>query len=189
MDSENTYKIVIVGSGGVGKSAITVRFIQGKFVKKYDPTIEDFYRKQVEVDGQATMLDILDTAGQEEFSALRDAYMRNGHGFILVYAITSSTSFDDCRTLHEQILRVKEKDAVPLILVGNKCDLEDDREVKNEAGKSLSEEFNCKFLESSAKDNVNIKEIFITLVKAIKEDEAANPPPKPTTRRRFCTLF
>lgn len=61
--SESTYKIVVVGSGGVGKSCITVRFVQGKFIKKYDPTIEDFYRKQIDVDGEAVMLDILDTAG------------------------------------------------------------------------------------------------------------------------------
>ena len=94
--AESTYKIVVVGSGGVGKSCIVVRFVQGKFIKKYDPTIEDFYRKQIDVDGEAIMLDILDTAGQEEFSALRDSYMRTGDGFVLVYAVNSSTSIYDC---------------------------------------------------------------------------------------------
>merc|ERR1711924_105017 len=77
------YRIVVVGAGGVGKSALTVRFIQGNFVEKYDPTIEDSYRKQVAVDGVAVLLDIMDTAGQEEYSALRDQYMKTGQGFIL----------------------------------------------------------------------------------------------------------
>jgi hypothetical protein len=72
------YRIVVVGAGGVGKSALTVRFIQGNFVEKYDPTIEDSYRKQVAVDGVACLLDIMDTAGQEEYSALRDQYMKTG---------------------------------------------------------------------------------------------------------------
>ncbi|KAF5285164.1 hypothetical protein FQA39_LY16752 [Lamprigera yunnana] len=74
------YKIVVLGSGGVGKSALTVQFVQGIFVEKYDPTIEDSYRKQVEVDGQQCMLEILDTAGTEQFTAMRDLYMKNGQG-------------------------------------------------------------------------------------------------------------
>ncbi|KAH3760661.1 Ras family protein [Pelomyxa schiedti] len=81
--NENVYKLVVLGSGGVGKSAITVQFVQGIFVEKYDPTIEDSYRKQIEVDGQACMLEILDTAGTEQFTAMRDLYMKNGHGFVL----------------------------------------------------------------------------------------------------------
>nr|CAI5832722.1 unnamed protein product [Callosobruchus analis] len=101
------YKIVVLGSGGVGKSALTVQFVQGIFVEKYDPTIEDSYRKQVEVDGQQCMLEILDTAGTEQFTAMRDLYMKNGQGFILVYSITAQSTFNDLQDLREQILRVK----------------------------------------------------------------------------------
>uniref|UniRef100_A0A8D2KI69 Small monomeric GTPase n=1 Tax=Urocitellus parryii TaxID=9999 RepID=A0A8D2KI69_UROPR len=82
------YKLVVLGSGGVGKSALTVQFVQGIFVEKYDPTVEDSYRKQVEVDAQQCMLEILDTAGTEQFTAMRDLYMKNGQGFALVYSIT-----------------------------------------------------------------------------------------------------
>ena len=89
------YKIVVLGSGGVGKSALTVQFVQGIFVEKYDPTIEDSYRKQVEVDGQQCMLEILDTAGTEQFTAMRDLYMKNGQGFVLVYSITAQSTFND----------------------------------------------------------------------------------------------
>ncbi|KAI9145010.1 RAP1A, member of ras oncogene family [Paraphysoderma sedebokerense] len=106
------YKLVVLGSGGVGKSALTVQFVQSIFVEKYDPTIEDSYRKQVEVDGQQCMLEILDTAGTEQFTAMRDLYMKNGQGFILVYSITSQATFNDLSELREQILRVKDTDKV-----------------------------------------------------------------------------
>ena len=176
--AESTYKIVVVGSGGVGKSCIVVRFVQGKFIKKYDPTIEDFYRKQIDVDGEAIMLDILDTAGQEEFSALRDSYMRTGDGFVLVYAVNSSTSFDDCNKLRSQILRIKEKDNVPMILVGNKCDIEE-RDVTTQEGQELAKQFSCAFIESSAKENINIPEIFVNIVKKVKETQEASGTGKP----------
>lgn len=117
------YKIVVLGSGGVGKSALTVQFVQGIFVEKYDPTIEDCYRKQVDINGQQCMLEILDTAGTEQFTAMRDLYMKNGQGFVLAYSIVSQATFNDLMELRDQILRVKDSLDVPMVLVGNKCDL------------------------------------------------------------------
>jgi len=131
------FKIVVLGSGGVGKSALTVQFVQGIFVEKYDPTIEDSYRKQVEVDGQQCMLEILDTAGTEQFTAMRDLYMKNGQGFVLVYSIIAQSTFNDLPDLREQILRVKDCDDVPMVLVGNKCDLSDQRVISTEQGEGL----------------------------------------------------
>jgi GTPase KRas protein len=75
------------------------------------------------------MQDILDTAGQEEYSAMRDQYMRTGQGFVMVYSITSRSSFDEINAFREQILRVKDKDTVPMVLAGNKCDLATERQV------------------------------------------------------------
>ncbi|KAL8179117.1 UNVERIFIED_CONTAM: Ras- protein Rap-1A [Gekko kuhli] len=153
------YKLVVLGSGGVGKSALTVQFVQGIFVEKYDPTIEDSYRKQVEVDCQQCMLEILDTAGTEQFTAMRDLYMKNGQGFALVYSITAQSTFNDLQDLREQILRVKDTEDVPMILVGNKCDLEDERVVGKEQGQNLARQWcNCAFLESSAKSKINVNE-------------------------------
>ncbi|KAJ8260419.1 hypothetical protein GJAV_G00181880 [Gymnothorax javanicus] len=158
------YKLVVLGSGGVGKSALTVQFVQGIFVEKYDPTIEDSYRKQVEVDGQQSMLEILDTAGTEQFTAMRDLYMKNGQGFALVYSITAQSTFNDLQDLREQILRVKDTEDVPMILVGNKCDLEDERVVGKEQGQNLARQWNhCAFLESSAKSKINVLDIFYDL--------------------------
>ncbi|XP_014383730.1 PREDICTED: histone-lysine N-methyltransferase SMYD3 [Myotis brandtii] len=88
------YKLVVVGAGGVGKSALTIQLIQNHFVDEYDPTIEDSYRKQVVIDGETCLLDILDTAGQEEYSAMRDQYMRTGEGFLCVFAINNTKSFE-----------------------------------------------------------------------------------------------
>uniref|UniRef100_A0A3B3H712 Ras-related protein Rap-1b n=1 Tax=Oryzias latipes TaxID=8090 RepID=A0A3B3H712_ORYLA len=154
------YKLVVLGSGGVGKSALTVQFVQGIFVEKYDPTIEDSYRKQVEIDGQQCMLEILDTAGTEQFTAMRDLYMKNGQGFALVYSITAQSTFNDLQDLREQILRVKDTEDVPMILVGNKCDLEVERVVAKESGIGLARQWNsCAFLETSAKSKINVNEV------------------------------
>ncbi|KFD49381.1 hypothetical protein M514_09744 [Trichuris suis] len=166
--SMREYKIVVLGSGGVGKSALTVQFVQGIFVEKYDPTIEDSYRKQVEVDGQQCMLEILDTAGTEQFTAMRDLYMKNGQGFVLVYSITAQSTFNDLIDLRDQILRVKDTDEVPMILVGNKCDLEDERVVGKDQGQNLARQFNCAFLETSAKAKVNVNEVpTLVMVKSL----------------------
>ncbi|XP_016108668.1 ras-related protein Rap-2b-like, partial [Sinocyclocheilus grahami] len=83
------YKVVVLGSGGVGKSALTVQFVTGSFIEKYDPTIEDFYRKEIEVDSSPSVLEILDTAGTEQFASMRDLYIKNGQGFILVYSLVN----------------------------------------------------------------------------------------------------
>jgi len=180
------YKIVVLGSGGVGKSALTVQFVQGIFVEKYDPTIEDSYRKQVEVDGQQCMLEILDTAGTEQFTAMRDLYMKNGQGFVLVYSITAQSTFNDLQDLREQILRVKDTDDVPMVLVGNKCDLEDERVVGKDQGVNLARQFNCAFMETSAKAKINVHDIFYDLVRQINKK---SPEKKMKQKRNRCAYF
>lgn len=181
------YKIVVLGSGGVGKSALTVQFVQGIFVEKYDPTIEDSYRKQVEVDGQQCMLEILDTAGTEQFTAMRDLYMKNGQGFVLVYSITAQSTFNDLQDLREQILRVKDTDDVPMVLVGNKCDLEEERVVQKDHGIGLSRQFNCAFMETSAKAKINVNDIFYDLVRQVNKK---SPEKKPKQKKKsICMLL
>merc|ERR1712146_144077 len=182
------YKIVVLGSGGVGKSALTVQFVQGIFVEKYDPTIEDSYRKQVEVDNQQCMLEILDTAGTEQFTAMRDLYMKNGQGFVLVYSIIAQSTFNDLPDLREQILRVKDCDDVPMVLVGNKCDLQDQRVITVESGKELAQKFGgCTFLEASAKTKVNVDKIFFELIRQInKLDDKSD---RSSTKKKGCLLL
>ncbi|KAK3939822.1 ras small monomeric GTPase [Diplogelasinospora grovesii] len=162
------YKLVVVGGGGVGKSCLTIQLIQAHFVDEYDPTIEDSYRKQCVIDNEVALLDVLDTAGQEEYSAMREQYMRTGEGFLLVYSITSKASFDEITTFKEQILRVKDKDHFPMVVVGNKCDLESDREVSKQQGQDLATSFGCKFVETSAKSRTNVETAFYDVVRAIR---------------------
>lgn len=92
----------------------------------------DSYRKQCVIDDEVALLDVLDTAGQEEYSAMREQYMRTGEGFVLVYSINSRQSFEEIMVFQQQILRVKDKDYFPIIVVGNKCDLEHERQVSTE---------------------------------------------------------
>ncbi|KAI5953769.1 RAS1 [Candida theae] len=165
------YKLVVVGGGGVGKSALTIQLIQSHFVDEYDPTIEDSYRKQCTIDGEQVLLDILDTAGQEEYSAMREQYMRTGEGFLLVYSINSRNSLEELQTFYEQILRVKDRDQVPVLVVGNKCDLEMERQVSYEEGQALANSFNCPFVETSAKLRINVEEAFFDLVKYVRASE------------------
>jgi len=179
------YKLVVLGSGGVGKSALTVQFVQGIFVEKYDPTIEDSYRKQIEIDGGQCMLEILDTAGTEQFTAMRDLYMKNGQGFVLVYSIIAQSTFNDLPDLREQILRVKDKDDVPMVLVGNKCDLNDQRVISTEQGNDLAKKFGCAFLEASAKTRVNVEQIFHDLIRQINK---LSPPPKAQGKKKGSCL-
>jgi len=170
------YKLVILGGGGVGKSAITIQFVQNHFLIEYDPTIEDSYRKQVTIDEEPAMLDILDTAGQEEFSAMRDQYMRTGRGFLLVYSVISRESFNEIEKFREQIYRVTDKDfseRIPLVLVGNKCDLELERQVTTQEGADLAKSWNIPFLETSARTRSNVDEVWFELVREIRKIYAA----------------
>jgi len=170
------FKIVVLGSGGVGKSALTVQFVQGIFVEKYDPTIEDSYRKQVEYENNHYLLEILDTAGTEQFTAMRDLYMKNGQGFVLVYSIIAQSTFNDLPDLREQILRVKDTDMVPMVLVGNKCDLEEQRVISQGQGQDLARQFgNATFIESSAKTKVNVQNIFFNLIKQMDATKPVGP--------------
>ncbi|CAB11218.1 GTPase Ras1 [Schizosaccharomyces pombe] len=162
------YKLVVVGDGGVGKSALTIQLIQSHFVDEYDPTIEDSYRKKCEIDGEGALLDVLDTAGQEEYSAMREQYMRTGEGFLLVYNITSRSSFDEISTFYQQILRVKDKDTFPVVLVANKCDLEAERVVSRAEGEQLAKSMHCLYVETSAKLRLNVEEAFYSLVRTIR---------------------
>jgi GTPase KRas protein len=117
-------------------------------------------------------------------AAVRDQYMRTGDGFLCVYSITLQASFDEAANLHDHILRVKDSDEVPFVLVGNKCDLEQDREIPYEKGQKLAQDLKCPFLEASAKTRHNVVEAFETLVREIKKfrnkTQTENPQPGST---------
>mmetsp|Transcript_18897 Transcript_18897/g.48058 ORF Transcript_18897/g.48058 Transcript_18897/m.48058 type:complete len:192 (-) Transcript_18897:61-636(-) len=176
------YKICVLGDGGVGKTALTIQLCSNHFVEEYDPTIEDSYRKQVVIDEESCLLEILDTAGQEEFTALRDQWIRDCEGFVIIYSIISRSSFEQVSTFKEQVMRVKDADRLPIMLVGNKCDLEEKREVSTQEGVDLAKAFGAQFKEASAKTRVNVEEAFYDLVRMIRQfdptrrDDSARKP-------------
>jgi len=183
------YRVVCIGEGGVGKSCLTIQFISERFVEEYDPTLEDSYRKQLTVDDEEYLLDIFDTAGQEDFSAVRDQYMRTGDGFLGVYSITTRHSLQRVRELYDHVRRVKDLEDIAFVLLGNKCDLEEDREVSKEEGEGVAKELNVKFLETSAKTRHNVEESFQTIVKEINSWKEHHQPPPDKRKNKICLLL
>ncbi|KDO19758.1 hypothetical protein SPRG_15092 [Saprolegnia parasitica CBS 223.65] len=182
------YKLVVLGSGGVGKSALVIRLVTDNFLEDYDPTIEDSYRKQVVIDQKQALLDILDTAGQEEYTTMQDQWMREGKGFLLVYSITSRTTFDEIKTFKDKILRAKDTNRVSMVLVGNKCDLERNRDVSFAEGQALAREWGW----SLHGDN---EDCFFQVVREIRTMDApkkapTTKKPSPTKEKKsFCTIL
>ncbi|KAI1232591.1 hypothetical protein IHE44_0006419 [Lamprotornis superbus] len=131
--------------------------VMSYFVTDYDPTIEDSYTKQ-----------FLDTAGQEEFGAMREQYMRTGEGFLLVFSVTDRGSFEEIYKFQRQILRVKDRDEFPMILVGNKADLDHQRQVTQEEGQQLARQLKVVYMEASAKIRLNVDQAFHELVRVIR---------------------
>eukprot|EP01090_Pellita_catalonica_P018573 TRINITY_DN6046_c0_g1_i1.p1 TRINITY_DN6046_c0_g1~~TRINITY_DN6046_c0_g1_i1.p1 ORF type:complete len:224 (+),score=21.31 TRINITY_DN6046_c0_g1_i1:76-672(+) len=194
------YKIVVLGDGGVGKSALTVQLMQSHFITDYDPTIEDAYRKQVVIDEIACLLDVLDTAGQDEYSAMRDQYMRTGEGFLLVFSLTDRNSFDSLPAFRDHILRVKDTDSVPMVICGNKADLLDQRTVTESESIDLARSFNTPYTSASAKTRAGVEDSFYGLVREIrKARNSANTLPHKVSHRpklphrllkkKECSLF
>jgi len=177
--AQTEYKITVLGSGGVGKSALTIRLITGTYEANYDPTIEDSYRKQVNIDGKPALLDILDTAGQEEYAALQDQWIREGDGFLIVYAINSEESWDEAEMIRSKIVRILDADPddpdIPIVLVGNKCDLENERKVQQTELDKRKQEWKCAGFESSAKEKTNIDESFYQVVREIRKRKEPQP--------------
>lgn len=151
----------------------------------YDSTIEDSYRTLVNIDGQDCMLELLDTAGQEYYTALRDYWIRDGEGFLLVYSTTKRSSFTHIQRYHNSIARIKEQiypctggfssnapfylaPLYPIMLVGNNIDEEAEREVSTQEGCLLAKELGCNFVEASAKNSINVEKALHDVVRAIR---------------------
>jgi len=204
MSSQNTtmsQKIAIMGDGGSGKTATTIQYVASHFVEYYDPTIEDSYRKQIVIEGcspspskkgkkgkaasdekssLSVLIEILDTAGQEEFSPLRDQWIRESEAFVLIYSITSRASLEYLEQVLQQIMRTKEcspdfyDHPVPIVLAGNKCDLEDQREVSTEEAQQWARDHGVEMaVEISAKTRHNLTETFESLVRTVANKRGA----------------
>jgi GTPase KRas protein len=159
----------MLGSSKVGKTALGVKFVQRTFVLEYDPTIEDTLRKTIEIDGTNITFDIFDTSGAEEYKAIQDQYIRAGDGFLLVYSVTDKESFEKCEETYQRILRIKDVDSVPVVLVGNNIDSAG-RVVSVAEGEELAKQNGWGFFETSAKDNINVDNAFIAISRRVSNN-------------------
>ncbi|XP_065160742.1 ras-related protein Rap-2a-like isoform X1 [Atheta coriaria] len=159
------HKIVVMGSAKVGKSSLITQFLYGTFSPKYKRTVEEMHHSDFNVSGVHLMLDILDTSGAYEFPAMRALSISSADAFILVYDVTNAETFDEVRTLRDQIHEIKGGTAVPIVIVGNKVDMVGNREVDTSTTETTATlEWENGFVEASAKDNINVSKVFKELL-------------------------
>lgn len=180
-NKKRRYRVVVMGAAKVGKTAIINQFLYDSFTPKYTRTVEEMHHGEYEVSGMSLTLDILDTSGSFEFPAMRELSINTADAFILVYAINDAESFEEVRNLREVILNTKQK-SVPIVVVGNKNDLEEQRAVPLETAETIVLlNWENGFLEASAKENLNVLHVFKELLNQAKIRYALSPAVK---RRR-----
>lgn len=163
------FKLLIIGNSSVGKTSFLFRYADDSFTSAFVSTVGiDFKVKTVFRNDKRVKLQIWDTAGQERYRTITTAYYRGAMGFILMYDITNEDSFNSVQDWSTQI-KTYSWDNAQVTLVGNKCDMEDDRVISTERGKQLAEQLGFDFFETSAKDNINVKQVFERLVDLICE--------------------
>lgn len=179
-DYDYLFKILLIGNSGVGKSSLLLRFADDTFTDNFMPTIGvDFKIRTLEVDGRTIKLQIWDTAGQERFKTITSSYYKGAHGIIVVYDITDKESFKNIDNWMNEVEK-HASDNVSRILVGNKCDMDESRQVSTDEGKELADQYNIRFMETSAKESANVEEAFTLMTKEIKSRVVHTDQRKPT---------
>ncbi|KAI4608217.1 GTP-binding protein [Alternaria sp. BMP 0032] len=170
-------KVAIVGSRAVGKSSLTVQFVDGHFVDSYYPTIENTFSKMIKYKNQDYATEIIDTAGQDEYSILNSKHFIGIHGYMIVYSVANKQSFEMARIIRDKILNHLAVEWVPLVIVGNKSDLRpEQRQVTPEDGKALAAEFKCAHTEASARYNENVQKAFELMIAEVERSQNPGEP-------------
>ncbi|XP_035899879.1 GTP-binding protein Rheb homolog isoform X2 [Anopheles maculipalpis] len=180
-----TYKqrnLAMMGYRSVGKSSLSIQFVEGQFVDSYDPTIENTFTKKTRINQTDYEIRLVDTAGQDEYSIFPAQYSMDFHGYVLVYSITSQRSFEVIKIIYEKLLDMMGKAYVPVVLVGNKTDLHQERAVPMEEGRKLADSWKAQFLETSAKQNESVNDVFSLLIAQIERDNGN------TSEKSSCTI-
>jgi len=171
-------KILVIGESSVGKSALLHRYADDIFNTRYTATVSvDFKCKKVDIDGEQHNLRIWDTAGQERFRNITKAYYRGAMGIIVMYDITDTKSFEKLHTWMDHISR-NATNNVTKILIGNKCDLAAQRAVTEEQGRDAAARFGIDFMETSAKEDINVDDAFMLMARTVR-DRSKNQPQLP----------
>ncbi|GAW09449.1 rheb small monomeric gtpase [Lentinula edodes] len=175
-------KIAVLGSRSVGKSSLVIQFINNEFVESYYPTIEATFAKSVKYKGAEYDCEVIDTAGQDEFSILNSKHAIGIHGYVLVYSVTSKASFDMIQIVYDKIIAFCGVTDIPCVVVGSKVDLDSSRQVSPQDGEKLAQEINAAWVETSAKTNVNVGKVFELCLAEI-EKRAPQTGEAPQTNR------
>lgn len=171
------FKIVVLGEGRVGKTSLTLKFVENRFDDGQESTINaNFLTKSISVGGKTGTFNIWDTAGQEKFSALAAIYYRNATGAIVVYDITERSSFDRVVGWVKELRKMADP-GIAIIIAGNKCDLEADRRITEEEATRYADSMGAKHFNTSAKTGHGVKELFNELAKQVlKNVETSSVP-------------
>ena len=185
----SSFKIVVLGAGAVGKTAMIQRFITGTFPSCYNPSIEDTYNHNITFDGEEIALTIEDLYRCEDYEPILLHCIREGNGFLIVYEVGNEESFRQVESNLEMVRRVKEC-SCPVVICGNKIENEEGRVIGFREGQEFAQEHGCDFFEVSALRNTGIDEVFTTLVRKMKENSL---PEKKVEDdhfpREMCLLF
>ena len=164
-NSTKQIKVAVLGKSLVGKSAITYRFISDKFPEEHDTTVEDQYKTVITIDGITYDLEILDTAGQDDYQTMLDTWIEYANCFLLVYSIDEMDSFKQIKHKYDRICQMKNNEQFSILIAGNKCDLPDStRKVPKSEAENYAKSIDVPFLEVSALKRVNVKEAFMEVV-------------------------
>jgi len=175
-------KIAVLGSRPVGKSSLVIQFIENHFVESYYPTIEATFHKSVNYNGVEYDCDIIDTAGQDEYSILNSKHAIGIHGYVLVYSVTSRNSFDMIQIVYDKIISYCGTNDIPCVIVGSKTDLQT-RQVKQNEGEDLAKINKAAWVETSAKNDVNVGKVFELCLAEIEKRAPAGSSEAPAANK------
>ncbi|KDR73286.1 hypothetical protein GALMADRAFT_37981, partial [Galerina marginata CBS 339.88] len=164
----DTWTVALLGDAGVGKTTLALQVFPNMYDQTYDPNLDDGpYRKKLIVDNKMCFIEVIDTRGSEDYDNLRDEWIREAQGFVLIYSVASRSSFDQVEKFHQCMGRICQESPI-FVLVSNKCDKAYEREVSKEEGSTLASQLGCEFIETSAKTAQNVDRMFLNLIRLLR---------------------
>ncbi|KAJ2451786.1 GTP-binding protein [Coemansia sp. RSA 2336] len=172
MTNQLDRNVVVLGGIGVGKSTAIQRFLGNEFNEKYQPTIKNTHSKKITISQVEYNLSIIDTAGQDETSLLDASYVGAADVYVIAFSVTFYKSFEIAKVIRDKILDMSGTETVAMVLVGNKSDLKDERQVNKSDAEEAARQFGCPYIETSAKENLNIDQVFVNSIKVANRSRA-----------------